>query len=209
VTPGLLVGISGNGPVILLRRCPLSSDGRASPYPLSLGYPVRYTRLMSEVAELIREARTKAGLTQSELAGLARTSQPTIAAYESGAKVPTAATLERLLRAAGVRLGAVPITTSPSSGIRTLIRKHRDQILDIAARHGATNVRIFGSVARGDSRRGSDLDLLVEMGPRTSLLDQVRLRRALNELLPVDVDVVTKGGLRESDAAIEAESVPL
>jgi predicted nucleotidyltransferase len=123
--------------------------------------------------------------------------------------VPTAATLERLLRAAGVRLGAVPITTSPSSGIRTLIRKHRDQILDIAARHGATNVRIFGSVARGDSRRGSDLDLLVEMGPRTSLLDQVRLRRALNELLPVDVDVVTKGGLRESDAAIEAESVPL
>lgn len=150
---------------------------------------------MSRIAELIREARATAGLTQAELAARAGTSQPTIAAYERGTKVPSAATLERLLATAGMGVGAIPLPQKGRSApLDALVRRHRAAILEIAARHGAKDVRIFGSVARGQTHRASDIDLLVDMEPGRSLLDQVRLRRALNDLLPVDVDVVTVGG---------------
>lgn len=165
---------------------------------------------MSTASELIREARNRAGLTQAELAALAVTSQPTVAAYESGTKVPSADTLERLLRATGLSLSAIPLVQSRrSSRLRQLLQKHRGDILELAAHHGAKNVRVFGSVARGQETRGSDLDLLVDMERGRSLLDQVRLRRALNELLAVEVDVLTAGGLRDSDSAVVADAVPL
>lgn len=157
--------------------------------------------------ELIREARNRAGLTQAELAALAATSQPTIAAYESGSKIPSSDTLERLLDAAGLQLSAVPSSGSrPRTRLRQLLRHHRDDILELALKHGATNVRVFGSVARGQDKPGSDVDLLVEMESGRSLLDQIRLRRALNELLGVEVDVLTTGGLRDSDSAVVAEA---
>ncbi|MGE3277149.1 MAG: nucleotidyltransferase family protein [Vicinamibacterales bacterium] len=73
---------------------------------------------------------------------------------------------------------------------------HREQILRIAARHGARNVRVFGSVARGDDHADSDIDLLVEMADDRSLLDLVSLEQDLAELLGRTVDVLT-------DAAIE------
>lgn len=76
------------------------------------------------------------------------------------------------------------------------------------ARRGRAG-RIFGSVAGNDERRDSDIDLLVDMDPESSLLDQVRLRRALTELLGVEVDVVTSGGLLNRDASILDEAVPL
>ena len=165
---------------------------------------------MSTVSELIKEARTRANLTQSELAALASTSQPAIAAYESGNKCPSSDTLERLLDAAGLQLSAVPLPRSRRRPrLRKLLRKHRADILDLATRHGATNVRVFGSVARGQDKRGSDVDLLIEMEPGRSLLDQVRLRRSLQELLGVEVDVLTAGGLRDSDSVVIADAVPL
>jgi predicted nucleotidyltransferase/DNA-binding XRE family transcriptional regulator len=151
-------------------------------------------------AKLIKEARTSAGLTQAELARRAGTSQPTVAAYESGAKVPTVGTLERLLRVAGARLNAQPARGKPRTvSLLRLLRKHRQNVLDLAAKHHATNVRVFGSVARGDATSVSDIDLLVDMEPGCSLLDQVRLRRALSERLGVEVDVVTSSGLFERD----------
>src|SRR5712691_725606 len=115
-------------------------------------------------AKLIKEARTGAGMTQAELAKRARTSQPTVAAYESGDKVPTVATLERLLRVAGVTLTAShPPGDRQGSGLRQLIHDHRREILEMAGRHHATNVRVFGSVARGQDTDRSDIDLLVDM----------------------------------------------
>ena len=165
---------------------------------------------MSTARVLIREARKRAGLTQAELAALAATSQPTIAAYESGNKVPSSDTLERLLDAAGLQLSVVPLPRDRGrSRLRQLLRKHRGAILELAMQHGATNVRVFGSVARGQDKRGSNVDLLVEMEPGRSLLDQVRLRRSLHELLGVEVDVLTAGGLRDSDSTLVAEAVPL
>jgi predicted nucleotidyltransferase len=69
---------------------------------------------------------------------------------------------------------------------------------------------VFGSVARGEETEASDVDLLVDTDPGRSLLDQVRLRRELGELLGVDVDVVTTGGLLERDGnTILGEAVPL
>lgn len=166
---------------------------------------------MSVAARLIREARQAAGLTQEELARRSRTSQSAVAAYELASKIPTADTLDRVLRAAGVRIGTLPL---PPRGHRSpvllqLLRDRSNEIAQVAASNGATNVRVFGSVARGEERPGSDVDLLVDMDPGCSLLEQVRLRRALTELLGVEVDVVTSGGLLDTDAAVLSEAIPV
>jgi predicted nucleotidyltransferase len=75
------------------------------------------------------------------------------------------------------------------------IDQNRDEILRIAARHGARNVRVFGSVARGEDRTDSDVDLLVEMESNRSLLDLVGLEQDLEDLLRRDVDVVTDASI--------------
>jgi len=166
---------------------------------------------MSIAAKLIREARLAAGMTQGELARRSRTSQSAVAAYESGAKIPTAETLDRLLRSAGVRIATEPLPrrNRRTAALRRLLHDHRDEILKTAARHGASNVRVFGSVARGEERHGSDVDLLVDMERGRSLLDQVRLRRALTGLLGVEVDVVTSSGLLQRDLAILKEAISI
>lgn len=73
----------------------------------------------------------------------------------------------------------------------------RDQILRLAAECGAGNVRVFGSVARGETDSRSDVDLLVDLEPGRSLLDLARLQRKVEELLAVPVDVVSSRGLRD------------
>ena len=75
---------------------------------------------------------------------------------------------------------------------RELIAKHREAILALAAKHGATDVRIFGSVARGDDDETSDIDVLVKMEPGRSLFDQGALLMDLRELLGCTVDVITE-----------------
>jgi len=86
----------------------------------------------------------------------------------------------------------------------------RDEILGYAASHGARNVRVFGSTARGEAGDSSDVDLLVEMEPGRSLLDLVGLWQDLEDLLGARVDVLSDGGvsphLRER---IYAEAIPL
>jgi len=82
--------------------------------------------------------------------------------------------------------------------IRQLLRSKRTKILQIAARHGARKVRIFGSVARGEARRGSDVDFLVDMEEGRSLLDHAALILDLERLLKRPVDVASERGLRPS-----------
>jgi predicted nucleotidyltransferase len=81
-------------------------------------------------------------------------------------------------------------------GIDDLLKEKRQIVLEIAARHGARNVRVFGSVARGDADESSDIDLLVELEPGRSLLDHAALLVELRALLGRPVDVVTESGLR-------------
>ncbi len=77
-----------------------------------------------------------------------------------------------------------------------LVKRKREEILRVSARHGAHNVRIFGSVARGEADETSDIDFLVEMEPGRSLLDLGGLQVELESLLGRPVDVVTVRGLK-------------
>jgi len=75
------------------------------------------------------------------------------------------------------------------------LEEKRGEILRICAKHGARNVRVFGSTVRGEANRDSDLDLLVEFEPQRSLLDQAALVFELEKLLGRKVDVVSEQGI--------------
>jgi predicted nucleotidyltransferase len=153
--------------------------------------------------QLIREARLEAGLSQADLAARAGTSQPAVARYVQAGSVPTLATLERLLGACGRR----PIVSTGSSTPPTaqstvtppsdLLRQRRERLLAAAARRGARNVRVFGSVGRGEQRVGSDVDLLVDLSAGRTLLDLVAFRREASEVLGLPVDVATPDMLKD------------
>lgn len=93
---------------------------------------------------------------------------------------------------------------------RDALVQKREEILRIARRHGAENVRIFGSVARGEADLESDVDLLVDMEPGRSLLDLGGLWSDLNSHLGTKVDVFTEKSLRKRvrDRALK-EAIPL
>lgn len=138
--------------------------------------------------------------------------------YKSNSEVVREALrlLRRRDRARRRQLEAVP---RPQSSDRPLqphvvtlsdLWAHRDDILMIAARHGAGNVRVFGSVVRGDAGLDSDVDFLVDMESGRSLMDRSRLLIELQELLGCSVDVATAASLRTRvrDRALQ-EALPL
>ena len=166
-------------------------------------------------SELIRQVRTDAGLTQHELAGRAGTSQAAVARYEAGAVSPSVATLERLVRAAGASLvlGTQPAPASDiSSGRAAKLRRHRMDIIDRARANGVVDVRVFGSVVRGDDDEASDIDLLVSFDASggEGLRPIIRLKSELEELLGETVDVVPVELLSgEVAETARREAVPL
>lgn len=86
----------------------------------------------------------------------------------------------------------------------------RERILAIAAAHGASNLRVFGSVATGADKEGSDIDLLVDIGPGISLFEYVGLQLDIQEALGVRVDLCTEEELHPRlRARILAEARPL
>jgi predicted nucleotidyltransferase len=94
--------------------------------------------------------------------------------------------------------------------LEALLRAKRDEILQICAKYGARNVRVFGSVARGEADEQSDIDLLVEFEPNRSLLDHAGLWVELQELLGVKVDVVSERGLKPRiRQRVLQEAIPL
>ena len=82
-------------------------------------------------------------------------------------------------------------TLSPAE----ILDRNRQTILTLARQHGARNVRVFGSVARNQATRASDLDLLVELESDRSLLDRIALIQDLEDILGISVDVVTEKAL--------------
>ncbi|WEN41430.1 hypothetical protein CKCBHOJB_00982 [Thauera sp. GDN1] len=90
------------------------------------------------------------------------------------------------------------------------LRLHREQVRRIVAAHRASNARVFGSVLRGDDEEGSDLDILIDPTPETTLMDIGAIRHELRMLLNVDVDVLTPralpAGLR---GQVLSEATPL
>ncbi|HEX5270941.1 MAG TPA: nucleotidyltransferase family protein [Gemmataceae bacterium] len=90
------------------------------------------------------------------------------------------------------------------------LRARREAILGLAKQYGIRRVRIFGSVARGEERPESDVDVLVQFEPGRSLLDQVGFGQDLEELLGRRIDVVSEGGISPYlEAIILREAVPL
>jgi predicted nucleotidyltransferase/DNA-binding XRE family transcriptional regulator len=158
------------------------------------------------VGELIRDARTKAKLSQVALADRAKTSQPAIARYEAGTASPSLGTLERILDACGRSLQLTAPqrrrrTRQPSSGPRlALIRRLRSRLEAAAKRHGVRDLRVFGSVARGDESPESDVDFLVDLDPGRTLLDLIGFQQEAEDILGLAVDVAAprmmKGRIR-------------
>ena len=93
--------------------------------------------------------------------------------------------------------------------VDTLRREKKAAIVQLAGQHGARSIRVFGSVARGDSREASDVDFLVEFEKGRTLFDLIGLRLDLRDLLGVEVDVVTPGSLRYLRDRVLAEAQPI
>ena len=92
---------------------------------------------------------------------------------------------------------------------RDLVEAKRSEIREIVRRHRGRTVALFGSVARGDETPTSDIDLLVEFEPGSSLFDLVHMAAELEALLGVPVDVVSAGGLKDHDDDIRREAITL
>jgi predicted nucleotidyltransferase len=94
--------------------------------------------------------------------------------------------------------------------VEDLLREKREEILRIAAAHGARNVRVFGSVVRGEADHRSDIDLLVTLDPGTTLFDHAALILELENLLGCKIDVASDRGLRSRvKERVMSEAVPL
>jgi len=146
--------------------------------------------------ERLRRRRQEAGLSQRELAARSGVPQPNIAAYERGRRVPAAATAERL--DAVLRVPTLE-----------RLRQVRTPILAAAAARGLSEVRVFGSVARGTAGAVSDVDLLVHPAPEASVFDLAGFMAEVEELLGVGVDVVSDRGTGPTMERILAEAVAL
>ncbi len=95
-------------------------------------------------------------------------------------------------------------------GVDELVKSKRADILEIAKQHGARNVRLFGSVARGEARPDSDVDVLVEFESGRTLLDRIGMIQDLEDLLGCKVDVVIEKALhRYIRQQVIAQAVPL
>ncbi len=148
------------------------------------------------VDQLIRDARKRARLSQAGLAAQASTSQSAVARYEAAVATPTLSTLERLLAACGSRLVlGTSLSASRSSerrGQRHISAVHgaRERLLQAALGHGVRDVRVFGSVARGEETDRSDIDLLVDLEPGRTLVDLIGFQQEAEAILGVKVDAV-------------------
>jgi len=162
------------------------------------------------VEKVLRQARLAAGLTQADLAVRAGTSQAAVARYEAGDVSPSVSTLERLLRAAGAQL-VLHIESAPAANIGTElaahVRRNRSEIKKVIKQHGGSNVRMFGSVARGEATAESDIDFLIDFDLTAGLLPIASMRAELADLLGRPVDVapvdllktkVARNALREA-----------
>jgi hypothetical protein len=150
---------------------------------------------------LLRRARTGAGLSQAELAARAGVTQSVISAYESGHRQPALPTLVALIEAAGYELATGirrrPRRLSKLAGpVGRRVRRRRQDLVTAAAAHGVTNLRVFGSVARGQDRPDSDVDLLADLPPGMGLLGLGRVQAELEAILGSQVDLVPAGDLK-------------
>ena len=147
-------------------------------------------------SERLRLRRAAARLTQRELAELTGVKQPLIAAVERGTRQPTPAVREAIEAALRLR---------PSQLLGLL----RDRVLAAVEAAGGSDVRVVGSVARGEDEPGSDLDLLVTFPPEADIITLLTLQEGLSNALTIPVDLVSAGSSGPVLDRALAEAVPL
>ena len=164
---------------------------------------------------LLRQARVAAGLSQAELAARAGVTQSVISAYESGHRQPALRTLAALIEAADHEL-VIDVRQQPrrlsrlSGPVGQRVRRRRRDLIAAAAAHGVTNLRVFGSVARGTDRPDSDLDLLADLPPDMGLLGLGRVQAELEAIVGSQVDLVPADDLKPGvRARADRDLVPL
>jgi predicted nucleotidyltransferase/DNA-binding XRE family transcriptional regulator len=155
---------------------------------------------------LLRQARKRVGLSQVDLAARAGVTQSVISAYESGQRQPSVPALARLVDATDFEL-TLGLRKPPghlrrlSGPVGRRVRRHRKDLIAVAAGHGVSNLRVFGSVARGEDRADSDVDLLADFPRELSLFGLGRLEADLEAILGTRVDLIPaadlKPGVRE------------
>ena len=150
----------------------------------------------TRVGELLRRAREDIGYTQSELAARAGTSQAALSAIEGGSRVPGNELTDRLLRAALLR-PSIPLAF------------YAEELRSLAAQHGLDQLRVFGSVARGDDGPDSDVDILAHRIPGASALDVLSFPGAAASLLGFPIDLVLEDSRGAAMEAIGKAAVPL
>jgi predicted nucleotidyltransferase/DNA-binding XRE family transcriptional regulator len=165
-------------------------------------------------ATLLREARRRSSLSQVELARRAGVAQSVISAYEAGRRQPALPMLARLIEATGLELRVTvdePHRGPLSGPVGRIVRQRRRELIAAAQAHGASHVRVFGSIARGEDRPGSDVDLLVDLPPGLGLLGFGRLLDDLERILDgAKVDLVPAADLKpEIRDRVEREALPL
>jgi predicted nucleotidyltransferase/DNA-binding XRE family transcriptional regulator len=171
---------------------------------------------MATSGQLLRQARLASGLSQAELASRAGVTQSVVSAYEGGAREPALSTLQRLVQASGHGLDLTlrrrddQVRGLPSTRAGRRLRRHRRALVAAAERHGARNLRVFGSVARGDDRPDSDVDLLVDLPEGTGLFGLQALEGELRAILRTPVDLAPADSLKPRvRARAEAEAIAL
>jgi len=146
--------------------------------------------------ELIRQARLDVGYTQTELARRAGLSQSSLAQMESGSRTVSSDMLERVLKAADYR---------PSLALELAF----EQIREEADRLGLRNLRVFGSVARGDDGYDSDIDLLVTPAEGVDLFDLAFFGERVRLITGFPADVVVDDGPVPPDWSALREAIPV
>lgn len=163
---------------------------------------------MARAAALLRLAREESGLTQSALAQLSGIPQSVISEYETGRREPSFGAVDRLISAAGLDLEVSPRPSGRSTLDR--LRAASDELHRALAPLGATRIRVFGSVARGDDTPHSDIDLVVDVPPETGLFTLLQMQREAEAVLGQRVDLVPSDGLKSAVAEdLEREAILL
>ena len=162
-------------------------------------------------------------LTPKQVAERLSVSTRTVYAWVEQGRLPVVKLSERVTRIPELAVDAIvaeamrPATSTPPPAARTpserlwdLLIEHRDEVLRIAGENRAGNVRVFGSVARGDATEDSDVDLLVDVEPDASLFDLAAIEVELERILGVRVDVGPAQDLRSGIRdRVMAEAIPL
>ena len=140
-------------------------------------------------------------MSQVELAMRAGVTQSVISAYESGHRQPAIPALAALVDAAGYEL-VMDVRRQPrrlgrlSGPVGRRVRRRRHDLIAAAAAHGVRNLRVFGSVARGEDRPDSDVDLLADLPPDLGLFELGRVEAELEAILGSRVDLIPADDLK-------------